>query len=133
MLDDANDKLRMTDGEIANQLDCEPTYLSKIRHGKGNSGPRLTRALERLIKHGLIDTPDSRSHPALAKLAELADVTETKLLERLVKDWGLSTALKMKDEGKQAPLDIVRDEITTAALKVVDAAKTVNPIIKKTK
>lgn len=40
---------RLNDSEVGLMLDVEPTYLSKIRSGKKNAGPKLMRQIRKVF------------------------------------------------------------------------------------
>lgn len=99
LLELARDKFALTDREIAAAIDCEPTYLSRLRHGKQNAGPSVTRALEKFLEGGSVRVPKpDLSKATIASLASLARVDEQAFLSRLLARYGLETALELKNE-----------------------------------
>lgn len=51
----------MTDAEIANVIGYEPTYISKVRSGKRNAGPKFTGKLKQFdaLRQGAHKPPPS--------------------------------------------------------------------------
>lgn len=99
----------MTDEEIADQLDCDRTYLSKLRNGKQNPGPKITRRLQSLLDDG----PSADGGTAFGgsverfleearHLAKRAGTDVESFLERLLDSHGLEVALELKKEREAA-------------------------------
>lgn len=104
LLDAVKDKFSLTDKDLARELECEPTYLSRLRNGKANAGPWITRALKRLNERGIENSkPDeAANNSALRHLAGLAGVAEMELMARLLSKHGLEVALELKKERELA-------------------------------
>lgn len=104
LLDAVKDKFSLTDKDLARELECEPTYLSRLRNGKANAGPWITRALKRLNERGIENSkPDeAANNSAIRHLAGLAGVAEMELMARLLSKHGLEVALELKKEREAA-------------------------------
>lgn len=99
ILDAVKDKFSLTDKEVAQKLECEPTYLSKIRNGKAQVGPRMMRAINRLQSGEQVDNGNNREadgRAQLVALAQLAGVSEARFLAELLQHHGLDVATRLK-------------------------------------
>lgn len=99
LLDDVRNKFSLMDKEIAEAIDCQPTYLSRLRNGKQNAGPSITKALVNFLETGTrLERKSDDVRGSLTYLAALAQVHEQDLLTRLLSKHGLEVALELKQE-----------------------------------
>lgn len=115
---------------IAKELDCHPTYLSRIRSGKQNAGPSITMALRRFVegyKASTIITPEvaaPRGMSALQRTAEKFGVDPDELLEALVMKHGWAEAQVLSAQKHQTAAEFkpTKDPVQAAASKGAEIA-----------